>query len=289
MQRVLIVLPIFIIFIIFLVYFLYRFIRSIVVNIRNRNIRTLIIQITSAIVVLVCFKVLPNYLVASKLPINLTNDTKNYVMNLNEVKITDTGTKVKLGKVLIDIDRINFTLGVKGKYKVVAVEIRKDLMDEKPLKELPGMWLGGRFNYEFGGSGIPFESDTFIDPIYLVCHLSSGEEVSFKVEDKKDVKSHTEIIPINKTIDYRGGKLQFKTLIRGLNYTVLNVTADTNLFNNEAVLMQSGKEDLKTTGWSFGGGSSWAGGFSFKPIGVGDITIKLKESNTDKEYLVKVR
>lgn len=289
MQKSLIVLPMFIIFIVFSVYFMIKFLKSIVVNVRNRNIKTLIIQITSAVAVIVCFMVLPNYLVASKLPIKLTNETKNYVMNLNEVKSSDTGTKIKLGKVLIDIDRINFTIGVKGKYKVVAVEIKKNLMDEKPLKELKGQWLGKRFNYEFSGYGIPYESDTFIDPIYLVCYLSSGEEVSFKVEDKKDVKSHTEIITINQTIDYRSGKLQFKTLTRGLNYTVVKVTSDTNLFNNQAVLMQSGKEDLKTDGWASGGGNSWIGEFYFKPIEVGDITIKLKESNSDKEYFIKVR
>ena len=218
---------------------------------------------------------------------------KEYIMNLNEVKESASGTKIKLGKVLLDLNHVDFNMGVKGKDKIVAIEIKKNLEDKKVLRDIKGLWIGDRFAYKYGGFGAGFgsifdadlQSNNFIDSIYIICYLSNGEEVNFKVEDKKNIKEKTEIINVDQTVDYNGKKIRVKTLMRGINYTSLSIVSDVDFGDAKFYIIQEGKTSEEPGGSGTGGMM----GFYFKPINDKDITIKCVIKGSGKEFLIKVR
>lgn len=253
-------------------------------NIQEKNNRAVFGKITVVLAAVFIVRVLMLSFNANRLPID-TKYCKQYIMEVNEIKENSRGTKVKLGKALMDLNSVTFNIGVKGKDKLVAVELKKSLQDKEVIKEFTGFWLGNRFSYEFNGLGIGYDSDTFIDTIYILCYLSNGEEIYFKLEDKNNLKDKTEKIFIQKDIESNGSKVRIKTLTRALNFTELEVVSDVGYFDLKVDLLQHGKVFESTSG--VGGGGRFS--FSFAPIDSEDITIRCTVKNLNKEFLIKVK
>ena len=273
-------------------YLVYKITKYIVVQIKNKRWKIAALSILTILIIIISIRSFLFTYNGNNLPSQLYC-SKEYVMNLDEVKESGSGTKIKLGKVLLDINGINFSIGAKGKDKIVGIEIKRSLEDKEILRDIKGIWIGDRFVYEFGGFGAGFgsvfdaglPSNNFIDPVYIICYLSNGEEVNFKVEDKKNIKGKTEIINVDKILDYNGSKIRVKRLIRGINYTSLSAVSDLGFFDAKFYILQDGKVSEEPTG-SGGGGMSE---FYFKPINEKDITIKCVIKNSGKEFLIKVR
>jgi hypothetical protein len=263
---------------------------SIVKNIRSGSRKTAIIKIGIIAAVILGGRILLNFSTAGNLPVPMGNKyNQNYVINLDKVQVSNSGTKVKINKALLDLKQVSLTMGVKGKDKLVALELKKNPDDEKPLQKMKGQWLGNRWSYEYNGYGMPYDEDYFIDPLYLVCYLSNGEELTFEIQDVKDVKSKTEFTKINKTIENEGRKLTIESITRAMNYTNVSATSVGRFGEMEASIIYNNVESEKTSpSWS-GGGSNYNYGFSFKPIEGGSITIKITMKDSDKVYLIEVK
>lgn len=274
--------------ILYLILFLavcFLLIKYIITCFRNQNWKKPTIILCSFIVAIFVINLLSNRIASTNFPEKLYC-SKEYVMNLNFFKKSNSGTLVKINKVLMDLNHIDFTIGVKGKDKLVAVELKKALKDKEPLKDIKGQWLGGKFLYAYSGFGMEYNSDNFVEPIYIVCYLSDGEELDFKIEDKNNIKNKTQIIPINKDVGEEGKKIRFRTLTSGINYTDLYVVSDVNIFNMDVYIIQNGKQSEKSIG---GGESGGMVHMYFKPISCNVISIKLVDKKNNKEYTVKVK
>lgn len=268
-----------------------RFIISIVKSIMHGERKAAFIRISIIAAIILAGKILLSFSVSERLPVPMGSKYDNkYVINLNKVMRSNSGTRVKINKVFLDLKQVSLTLGVKGKDKLVALELKKDPMDEKPLQKMQGQWLGGRWSYEYSGYGMPINEDYFIDPLYIVCYLSNGEELTFEIQDVKNVKDKTEFIKIDKTIEIDGRKLMIESLTRAMNYTSVAAKSEGSLPEMEVSIISSNNlESEKGSGSWSGGGANYNYSFSFKPIEDGKITIKIAIKGSDKVYLVDVK
>lgn len=276
--------PTMLLLLLFLGYFIFGFLKSVFLDIRNKNIKKGLVKLGTVFIVIIGLNWIINYNVANSLGF-VDKNVKSYVMNIDEVKTDNEGTKIKLNKVFMDLNTINFSVGVKGKNKLVAIEVKKNPKDKEVLAQMQGMWLGHRLSYEYNGIGTGFKSEEYINSLYIVCYMSNGEDVAFKVEDKNNIKEKTEIIQINKDFDYNGNKIRLKTLTRGINYTNLEVASDIGFFDHKFYIIQEGKEF--ENGPSGGSGGKYS--FSFGAIKKEDITIRLVIKGSNQEYTIKVR
>lgn len=202
---------------------------------------------------------------------------------------TNSGTKVKINKAFLDLKYVSLTMGVKGKDKLVAVELKKNPADVEPIQKMQGQWLGSRWSYKYNSYGMPYKEDSFIDPLYVICYLSNGEELTFELRDIKNVKSRTECIKVDKVIEDDGVKLTIEDVTRAINYTNVSAKSEGRFGEMEVFIINNGVESEKSNGGWSGGGSTYNYDFSFKPINEGNITIKIKMKNNDKVYYVKVK
>jgi hypothetical protein len=265
------------------------FVRPAVRSFREKKYRKATAIIVLAVVVFsVASTRYYNYRV-SMLP-NGNTVSKEYIIKSNIVKKTDSGTKVKLNRVLVDMNRASFNIGVKGKHKLVAVEVKKSLEDIEPLMAVRGQWIGNRLNYQYGGFGVGYPGTEFIAPIYMVCHFSSGEEVSFKIEDVKNVVDKVGIIEINETINEERIPIFVKSFTKGISYSAIEYESRASFHSIEASLIIEGNEynDLPG-GASSGGDGYWTGSFGGPPIGDKEAYLRIRIKNTEKEYTIKIQ
>jgi hypothetical protein len=263
---------------------------SIVKNMRSGNRKTAIVKIGVIAAVILGGKMLLNFSAAGDLPVPMGNKyDQNYVVNLNKVQESSSGTKIKINKVFLDLKQVSLTMGVKGKDKLVAIELKKSPTDEIPMKKMQGLWMGNRWSYEYGGSGMPYDEDYFIDPLYIICYLSNGEELTFEIQDVKDAKSRTEFIRVDKTIEDDGRKLTIESVTRAMNYTNVSAKSVGRFGEMEASIIYNNVESEKTSPSWAGGGSNYDYDFSFKPIEAGNIAIKITIKDSDKVYLIEVK
>jgi hypothetical protein len=277
--------PIVLIIFVGLLFLAFIFIKSIVNNMKDGNKKLGLIKISVSLLVVLGYSWIGNYTLRNNVPVPLSADVKQYTMEVNETKESKSGTKVKLNKVFMDINYIGFTLGIKGKERLVAVEVKKNLEDKEPLKELTGIWIGKRYSYSYGGYGISYKTDKFIDPLYLVCYLSDGEEISFKLQDKKNNKDKTGIIQINKEIDIEGTKLKIKEVRNSLTNTLIHMTSEEGRVYLKAYIIKDGISKELESG-SSGGGQHFDYEFYTKPIYEPEVKLKLVPNGSNKEYIV---
>lgn len=265
-----------------------KFLQSIYFDIKNSKRLSAIIKISIIFVIVTVFYIVPRYITANHLPAILKGDAKNYIMTLDEVQSDSEGNKINLKKVLLDLNSVNFTYGVRGEDKVVAIEIKKNLADEKPLQKIQNVWIGNRFTYEYSGAGVSYNSDSFVVPLYLCFYLSNGEEVDFKVEDKKNVQKSTYILNLNREVTFGDKKLTIKSFSNALNYTNLLISTDTGLLNLQVILLQGDKEIPMTESWS---SSSMHYDYYFycDPINSKGAKLKLKEKSSGEEQIIDLR
>lgn len=262
---------------------IYKFIKALVVDIRENKIKVILIKIVAVVIVIFSF----NYMINTRNGWNISfveKQNKKYVINLNEEK-SSGDTKIRVNDVLIDLNKLDFNVGVKGKDKLVAVEVKKNLRDEKSFIEIPGLWLGNRFMYSYNAYSYSYKSESFVDSMYIVCYLSNGEEVSFKVNDSKNIKSLSEVIHIDKDFQEEGEKIRFRTFTKGATYGDLSIVSDLNFFATEVSIFIDGKEYKDLPGSSAGGLQD----YNTPPIGESKAYVKIVVKSSGKEYKVNIQ
>jgi len=209
---------------------------------------------------------------------------KEYIIELNQTKRSNSGTKVNINKVLFDLNAIDFSIGVKGKDKVVAVEIKKSLEDTKALNEFTGLYLGRLTMYEYCELGMSINENEFIDPIYIICYLSNGEELSYKVEDVNKVKDHVKVVEVNKKLK-EDPQIILNKVIKGVSNTSISLTSDINLFDLEVTILDGNEEYTKLSGVGSGG----LLGYNGPPVKSKEIKIKVKIKGSGEEIIVPIQ
>lgn len=208
---------------------------------------------------------------------------EKYIIKLNETKESTNGTKVRINNVLLDINTLQFSVGVKGKDKLVAVEVKKNPEEIEVLKEFPGLYLGKRIMYEYNGLGMGISEEEFLKTLYVICHLSNGEELSFKVEDINDVKSHVKIVEFNKKLK-DDPQIILNKITKGVSHTSIYITSDINFFDLEVTILDGEEEYTNLP-------SSGSGGFfdySGPPLKTKDVKIKVKIKYSGEEFIIPV-
>lgn len=276
-------LTILLIFLAFFSILIYKFMKVLIRDIRENKIKRLLIKIGVVVILIFGF----NYMINIRNGVNLStieNQYKKYVIDFNEER-SSGDTKIRINDVLIDLNKVSFNVGIKGKDKLVAIEIKKNLQDDEPLMAIRGLWLGKRFMYSYNAYGYSYNSESFIDPIYIICYLSNGEEVSFKAEDTKNIKSLCKVISLNKDFQKEGEKIRFRTFTKAATYGSLYIVSDLGFFATEVSVFIDGKEykDLP------GGGSGGEQGYSTPPIGDSNTYVKIKVKSSGKEYKVDIQ
>jgi hypothetical protein len=262
---------------------IYKFIKVLVIEFRENKIKSVLIKITTVVIVIFGF----NYIINMRNGWNLSaveEQDKKYAINFNEER-SSGDTKIRINDVLIDFRKVAFNVAVKGRDKLVAVEVKKNLQDAQPLVAIQGLWLGKRFMYSYNAYSYSYNSEGFIDPIYIICYLSNGEEVSFKAEDTKNIKSLCKVIPLNKDFQKEGEKIRFRTFTKGATYGSLYMVSDLSFSATEVSVFIEGKEykDLPY------GGSGGQQNYSTPPIGDSKAYVKIRVKSSGKEYKVDIQ
>ncbi|MCB2358606.1 hypothetical protein [Clostridium estertheticum] len=271
------------IFLVLIISLVSKFIRALVVDIRENKIKMLLIKIAAVVIVIFSFNYMINARNGWSIPV-VDKQYEKYVINLNEEKVFGD-TKIRINDVLIDFNKLDFNVGIKGKDKLVAVEVKENLKDVEPLISIKGLWLGKKFIYSYNAFGYSYKSERFIDSMYIICYLSNGEEVSFKVNDTKNMKSLTKIIHIDKDFQEEGEKIRFRTFIKGATYGELYMVSDLGIFNTEVSIFIDGKEYKNLGAFGTGGQQS----YNTPQIGDSKAYVKIKVKSSGKEYKVNIQ
>lgn len=262
---------------------IYKFIKALIVDFKENKIKLLLIKIVALVIVIFSF----NYMINARNGWNIPfvdKQSKKYVINLKMEK-SSGDTKIRINNVLMDLNKLDFNIGVKGKDKLVAVEVKKNLQDEEPLKAITGLWLGKRFMYSYNAYGTSYKNESFIDSIYIVCYLSSGEEVSFKVEDTKNIRSLSKVIRIDKDFQEEGEKIRLRTFTKGASYGELYMVSDLGYGGMEVSIFIDDKEYKNLPGSGTGGQQN----YYTPPIGNSKVYVKLVVKSNGKEYKVDIQ
>lgn len=276
-------LTILIFFLAFFSILIYKFMKVLIRDIRENKIKRLLIKI--GVVVILIFGY--NYMINMRNGWNLSTvekQHKKYVINLKEEK-SFGDTKIRINDVLIDLNKLAFNVGVKGKDKLVAIEVKKNLQDKEPLSAIRGLWLGKRFMYSYNAYGYSYNSESFIDPIYIICYLSNGEEVSFKLSDTKNIKSLSKVIHIDKDFQEEGEKIRLRTFTKGATYGDLYIVSDLGIFDTEVSIFINEKEYKNLPSVASGGEQN----YNTPPIGESKVYTKIKVKSSGKEYKVDIQ
>ncbi|MGV8980703.1 hypothetical protein [Clostridium sp.] len=276
-------LTVFLIILALFIILLYKLMKGLIRDIRENKRKILLIRIS--VVVIVIFSI--TYMMNARNGWDISfleKQYKKYVINLNEEKYSGY-TKIRINDVLIDLNKLDFNVGVKGKDKLVAIEVKKNLQDEKPLITLQGLWLGNKLMYSYNAFGNSYKSESFIDSMYIVCYLSNGEEVSFKVEDNKDMKSLSKVIHIDKDFQEEGEKIRLRTFTKGATYGDLYMVSDLGFNSTEVSIFIDGKEYKNLPASDAGGQQS----YNTPPIGDSKAYVKIVVKSSGKEYKVEIQ
>ena len=286
MTMILSVLLKFIIFFIVLaltIILIYKFTKELVIDFRENKIKIVLIKTATVVIVIIAFNYIINARNGWNIP-SVEDQYKKYVINFNEEK-SSGDTKIRINDVLMDFNRLSFNVGVKGKAKLVAIEIKKNLQDSEPLAAIRGLWLGKRFMYSYNAYGYSYNSESFVDPIYIICYLSNGEEISFKVEDSKNVKYLSKVIHIDKDFQEEGEKIRIRTFTKGATYGDLYIVSDLGFFDTEVSVFIEGKEYKNLSGSESGGQQN----YSTPQIGDSKAYVKIKIKSSGKEYKIDIQ
>ena len=283
MSTVFMIMPKLIIFvmIIFLILFVgIKIINNLVKDYRENKYRKFLLKVSVLIMGVFLFQYGINNLNRNRLPRG--NDVAiEYIIELNQTKTSNSGTKVKINKLLLDLNTIDFNIGVKGKDKVVAVEIKKSSQDIEALKEFTGLYIGKRSMYEYNLLGMGIEENQFLDPIYIICYLSNGEELSYKIDDVKNARNHVKVIEINKKLK-ENPQIILNKVTKGVSHTSIDLTSDINLFDLEVTILDGNEEYNKLSGSGSGGLIGYYG----PPIKTKDVKIKVKIKYSKEEFII---
>ena len=252
---------------------------------RNNKIKIykVILPIAAAIILPV---ILLNVYEINRFPIILKAQ-KSYIMNVNEVKKSGS-TSIKLKKVLMDLKYINATYSVRGSEKVVAIELKKNLSDAQPLSAYKGLWVGDKILGEHNFIGLYYNANEFIDPIYLVFYLTNGESTTFAIKDNTGVKNIVRDVNIDKKINYDSSFIKLTDFSKGLNYASLNFESNFNPQNIIEVSLIINNSEIKSSSSYWGGGDTYTGSYSFNPVSVDRLQVKIVNKDLNKQDIIDV-
>lgn len=216
---------------------------------------------------------------------------KQHIMNLNEIKTTDD-TKITLKRALLDLNNISATYSVSGKCKVIAVELKKNPQDEKPLSTAEGLWVGKRFIKDNNSLGFSFNSKEYLSPLYLTFHLSSGNSITFEIKDTTGIDKLTESIALNEKVNFKNDNyIKLLTFNKALNS--YSIDFQSNIYNIKDILdIKVIIDDKEYNNESYGfssNGSLVEGSFAYKPIKGKDFKLKILNKKTQEEKIINIR
>lgn len=269
----------------FLLLFLTIIVFSVLSNKGDKVKLLKILGTTGIIIILFIFIGIYN---SNRMPI-MSKASKPYIMDVNDAK-TSRDTTIKLKKAFLDLNTINATYSVRGHEKVVAIEAKHSPDDTKTLGQCTGLWVGSRLIPESSSIGFSYNSNDFIDPIYLVFYLSDGSNVSFEIKDKVHARDAVKVVSINKKIDYNGSYMEIIKFSKGLNYSSIGFKANFNPRRDtfEVKLIVDGSEiGIGSSGWS-GGGSEYQGSFNFDPVNGDNVKLKVLNRELNKEDVIDI-
>jgi hypothetical protein len=217
-------------------------------------------------------------------------DNKKHIMSLKETKESSAGTKVKLETVFMDIDNICFSFGIKGKEKVVGIEIKENLQDNEALAKLETISKGNRFTYKYLSTWKRYKPEKFVDPLYLVFNLDNGEEISFNVEDKNNFKQNSKVVKINKELDIDGKKLIITEVICSHADTRICTTSEYEGFDIKAYVVKEGiSDEVRTTSGLSGDKPHFDFEVWTRPINEPGEKIMIVPAGSDKKFIIDLK
>jgi len=255
----------------------------------SRGNRSMLIKKVTLSVIAVLVIFLGNLLLHPQSGIsNLKDSTKPYVIERNETKSMD-GTHIKLNQVFLDLLNLQAAYSVRGKSKVVAIELKRKPEDVEALGEITGLWTGGRILSEYSIFGINYKrnADEFVDPVFVVFYLSDGGSIYFEVKDEMKVKSKVGVVSIDKEIRFDDSIFKLSKAYFGLNYS--SISFDSNFMpTNIAVTIIDGDTTVtRNPGWS-GGGNKYCGDIWFDPVKSDKLQIIVKDEISNKENILGI-
>jgi hypothetical protein len=259
-----------------------KLINNLVKDYRNNKYGRILSKIIIFITGIFLFQYAINGFNGNRLPIG-DKIAEEYIIDFNQTKESNSGTKVTVNDVLLDMNSINLNLGVKGEDKLVAVEIKKDPADAEALREVTGLYIGKKTMYQYNGLGMGIEGDEFLETLYIICYLSNGEELSFKVEDVNNVKSHVKVVKLSKKLK-EDPQLVLNKVTKGVSHTSIDMTSDVNFFDLEVTVLDGGQEYTKLSGVGSGGVFQ----YSSPPVKTKEVKIKVKIKSSGEEIIIPV-
>jgi hypothetical protein len=255
---------------------------------KNRSDRKKFLKVTAIpAAVIVGLIVLLNIYESSRLPV-VSGDLKPYTMEIKEVKKI-TGKAIELKKAILDLKRVSASYSVWGREKVVAVELKKNLDDQKPLNEMTGLWIGKRLFHDYASFGMSYNSEEILDPVYIIFYLSNGQSVPFEIRDKANVKNSVKVINVDKTIEYNSCSIKFTRFNKGLEWSWLGFEANFQPSGVTVKLLVDGKEVQDGNRAWAGGGDRFEGSFSFKPVNADKVQIKVINEGLNRVDYIDIK
>ncbi len=138
--------------------------------------------------------------------------------------------------------------------------------------------------YEYNLLGVGIDENEFIDPIYIICYLSNGEELSYKVEDVNKVKDHVKVVEVNRKLKVEP-QIILNKVIKGVSHTTIDLTSDINLFDLEVTIFDGNEEYTRLSGVGSGG----LLGYNGPPVKTKDVKIKIKIKASGEEIMVPIQ
>lgn len=216
---------------------------------------------------------------------------KQHILNLNEIKTTDD-TKIKLKQALLDLNNFSVTYSVSGKYKVVAVELKRNPQDESAIFLAEGLWVGKRLVKDNTSLAIFFNSKEYLNPLYLTFHLSSGNTITFEIKDTTGTDKLTESITLNEKVNFKNDDyIKILTFSKALNS--YSIDFQSNIYNIKDILdIKIIIDDKEYNSESYGfssNGSLTEGSFAYKPLEGKDFKVKIVNKVSLEEKIIKIK
>jgi len=242
---------------------------------------------SAALVAVLGLITISNVYAANRMPIIL-KAPESYIVEYNETKnVSDT--EIKLKKVLLDLGSINATYSVRGREKVVGIELKKALEDITPIADAPGLWVGGKAFPAHEFIGMSYESKEIVTPLYLVFYLSNGDSAAFEIIDRAKAASAVKTVNINKTLNYGDNYINFTYFLKGLNYTAVAFESNFNPRDQVEIKLTADGVEIEeaSSGW-FGSGTVYQGSFGFDPINAHKVQLKITNFTLNRVDIIDI-
>lgn len=229
-----------------------------------------------------------------------------------EINLTKKGKglEVTLKEVLVDLNNVYLKGSVKGREKIVGIEI-KDWVPVNALDDsdrltgtkfkwgIRGLWLGGSWWRPFRESfslQFPHEIKLEQSQFNFIFYTSLGEKVVFNIPINPELKNKVRSVIVNQEIDLEGHQITIEKIDFGLTQTVLKYNTRSNYKWSELKFsltdLTTGK-DYKSRGSSLaGGGKEFKGNTAFNgfvPVPKGKVKLTVFKTGTGESKYIDIK